>query len=97
MSHGDAANYLASLAPEGREFTEAQVKAGVDLGEQAKQEIEKVTAFKIIEKQAISDNEVVLTVYASGVNEAVRFKMQRFGNDWKFAGPIKDKGQASTK
>jgi RNA polymerase sigma factor (sigma-70 family) len=89
MSQGDVKAYRASLSPGGSEFKHAQGKSEEELAARAKAEMEKVTAFKIIDKEAISDDEVLLAVYASGINESAKFRLQRIGNEWKMAGPVK--------
>ena len=52
-------------------------------------EIEGVTAFKIIDKEMVSEDEAIITLYASGIEEAARFRLRREGADWKFDGPVK--------
>jgi len=42
-------------------------------------------------KEAVSDSEVILTVFAQGENATTRFKLQRLGDEWKVAGPLKGK------
>jgi len=91
MSHGQVKSFLASLSPESPVLRESQGKSDDEIAAQNKdfKEFDGVTAFKVINKEPVSNDEVILTVYAFGINESARFKMQRFGNDWKFAGPIK--------
>jgi len=89
MSNGDVKTYLAGLSPAGQEFKEAQDKSESELGARNKKELERVTAYKIIEKETVSDSEVMLTVYAQGENGTVRFRFHRIGNEWKMAGPVK--------
>jgi RNA polymerase sigma factor (sigma-70 family) len=93
MSQGDAKTLLASLAPETEELKNWQGKSEPEIAAKAKAEMEKVTGFKIVNKEAISDDEVVLTIYADGIGESARFKLQRIGNEWKFAGPKKGQTQ----
>lgn len=97
MSQGDAKTFLASLAPEGAEFAKWHDMSDTDLSTQIKQEFEKVTGFKIIDKEAISDDAAILTVLAAGINESARFKVQRVGNDWKVAGHVDGAGAPDTK
>ncbi len=97
MSQGDAKTFLASLAPEGAEFAKWHDMSDTDLSTQIKQEFEKVTGFKIIDKEAISDDAAILTVLAAGINESARFKLQRVGNDWKVAGHVDGAGAPDTK
>jgi hypothetical protein len=97
MSQGDAKMFRASLAPGGGEFTKWQDKPDTDLSTSIKGEFEKVTAFKIIDKEAISDEVAILTVMAGGISDVGRFKLQRVGADWKLAGPVKDAGATDAK
>ena len=97
MSQGIAKMFRASLAPEGDAFTEWLDKPDVDLSERIKGELEKVTAFEILDKDGISDDAAILTVMAKGINEVGRFKLQRVGDDWKLAGPVTDAGAPATK
>lgn len=91
MSQGDAKTFLASLSPDGAEFKELVAKSENEIATRGKAEFEKVTAFKIIDKEAISNDEVILTAFAYGINESARFRIQRAGNEWKVAGPAKNK------
>jgi RNA polymerase sigma factor, sigma-70 family len=96
MTHGEVRTFLASLSPENAEFRNAQGKSDHEIAEHTK-EFEGVTAFKIINKEPVSDDEAILTIYAFGINESARFKFQRLGSDWKFVGPIKDDQAAAAK
>ncbi len=91
MSKGDAKTFLSALSPEGENFKRVEAKSESDLAAENKREMEKVTAYKILDKEPVSDNEVVLTVYAQGENALTRFKFQRLGDEWRIAGPIKGK------
>jgi len=91
MNKGDAKTFLNSLSPEGENFKNVKDRTESDLAAENKREMEKVTAYKILDKETVSDSEVILTVYAQGENHMTRFRMQRFGNEWRAAGPIKGK------
>ena len=91
LSHGEVKTFLASQSPESPILRNAEGKSDDEIAAQNKdfKAFDGVTGFKIINKEPVTSDEVILTVYAFGINEAARFKLQRFGNDWKFAGPIK--------
>ncbi len=89
MSQGDVKTILASMSPLADEFNEWKARSEVENVERSKREMEKVKGFKILTKDIISDDEVVLGIYAEGIDEAARFRLQRIGSEWKFAGPIK--------
>ncbi|PYK97772.1 MAG: hypothetical protein DME19_15045 [Verrucomicrobia bacterium] len=57
-------------------------------------DFEQVKGFRILKKEALSDDEVVLTLYVEGLdpNEGTpKMKLQRVANEWKSAGPYKDR------
>jgi RNA polymerase sigma factor (sigma-70 family) len=89
MSTGDAKTFVAGLSPDGQDFKDAQAKSESELAAENKAELQKVTAYKIIDKAIVSDAEVILTVYAQGENATTKFRLQRFGDQWKVAGPVK--------
>ena len=81
-------------------FKEWRDKSDTDLSTELKKESEKITAFKILNKDAISEDTSVLTflVMAEGDrNEITTFKLQRIGGDWKLAGSGKEAGASGTK
>ncbi|HEX4645059.1 MAG TPA: hypothetical protein VH598_05570, partial [Verrucomicrobiae bacterium] len=90
LSHGEAKTFVASLSPDGSDFKDSQGKSEEDALAARAHDIDNVTAFKIIDRNAVSDDEVILTVFASGIDQAAKFKMQRVGLEWKFAGNIKE-------
>ena len=96
MTQGDWKTFLASLAPDGAEHRDAAGKSEAQLAARAKGEMEKVTAFKIIEKNTISDSEAILTVFASGIDDMAKFRLRRVGNEWKLDGPVKDHKETRT-
>ena len=91
MNKGDAKTFLSALSPEGENFKRVQDRNEEELAAENKAEMQKVTAYKILDKEAITDSEVILTVYAQGENAMTRFRLQRFGSEWKVAGPVKGK------
>jgi RNA polymerase sigma factor (sigma-70 family) len=91
MSKGDSKAFLSALSPDGENFKRVQDRSESELAAENKKEMEKVTAYKILDKEAVSDSEVILTVYAQGENALTRFRVQRLGDEWKVAGPVKGK------
>jgi hypothetical protein len=89
MSQGDAKTFLASLSPLADEMHDWKAKSETQIAEEAKREMEKVKGFRILTKDTTADDEVVLGIYAEGIGESARFKLQRIGGEWKFAGPVK--------
>jgi hypothetical protein len=89
MNKGDAKTFLNSLSPEGENFKHVQDRSESEVAAENKRELEKVTAYKIVDKETVSDNEVILTVFAQGESHLTKFRLQRIGTEWKLAGPIK--------
>jgi RNA polymerase sigma factor (sigma-70 family) len=92
MSQGDPKTIRSSLLPEGPLIKKWEGVPDDEVAARNKKEFEKVTAFKIIDKEVTSDDEVYLTVIASGINESGRFRIARVGNEWRVAGPAKAPG-----
>ena len=46
----------------------------------------RMTGYRILNKQAASEKEVILQVYAEGLDQTQKFSVQRFEDQWKFAG-----------
>jgi hypothetical protein len=42
-----------------------------------------------MERQNVSDNEVLLNVYIEGVGRMEKVAMKRVGNEWKFGGFVR--------
>ena len=87
MSRGDMKTMLAGVSPEeaaklGKEFE------GKSESEIAAQAVGEVTGFRIIKKEALSDDEVVLALFGDGKEETVKLKFKRFGNEWKMSGEM---------
>src|SRR5262249_3010298 len=90
MNQGDSAALANSLAPGGREFQKVQSSSPDAYLKKRKEQFDTVTAFKILDKEQVSQDEAILTVYLDGAKQADRFRLQRFGNDWKLDGPYRD-------
>ena len=53
-------------------------------------DMEKMKGFRIVKKEPVSDDQVILTVFNDGKDETAKLAFVRVGNDWKLAGPVKD-------
>jgi len=83
MSQGDVKTFQACVAPGGERLWG---KTDDEIAERIKSLFEKVTAVKILDKQVISPDEVVLNVRVEGINDTTGFRLHRLGDDWKFVG-----------
>ncbi len=100
MSQSDARTILSSLAPDGDIFKLLSQEPDEKLVIKAKSGMEKVTAIKILDKENIDDDNVILTIRTDGIDPGespARFKVERVGNEWKLAGIIRDRGTPGTK
>lgn len=92
MSNGDPDSFLASLSPAQREQMERQWqgKSRDQIAAESRREMEKNTGYHILDKQTVSEDEVVLRVFAEGdEGDLRRMRMKRFGTEWKFDGVSK--------
>ena len=90
MNQGDSAALLTSLAPGGRESQKVQSLSSDSYLKKRKEQFDTVTAFKILDKELVSPDEAILTVYLDGAKQADRFRLQRFDNEWKLDGPYRE-------
>ena len=51
----------------------------------------KITGMRVLNQQAISADEVQMSVYIEGVDRAEKLSMKRIGQDWKFGGFMREK------
>lgn len=88
ITKGDAQAWLASITPALQ--AEAKQRAGGNddklITADDKRDFAKITGYRIINKQVLSKDEVVLEVYAEGLNQTTKTSLQRIGSEWKYAG-----------
>jgi Domain of unknown function (DUF4878) len=90
-SQGDLKTMLAASSPEFRTEMEKEWenKTEAQIAQELRKETEKIAAYRILDRETVSDDEVVLNVYTEGNNRAKKLSMKKYGNEWKFAGPPK--------
>jgi len=81
---GDAKAMLDSFTPEERARWLAIHKTEEAVAAQVRRNWTGITGFRILNEQAVSDEEVVLTVYVEGVNVASKMRLKQIGGEWKF-------------
>ena len=88
ISKGDAQAWLASLTPALQ--LKARQRAGDNddkiIADDDKRDLARITGYRIIHKQVLSKDEVVLEAYAEGLNQTTKASFQRIGGEWKYAG-----------
>jgi hypothetical protein len=91
MKEGNPKSYLESLAPEEQarmaKVWENQTEAEIAAKHQS--DVSAISAFRIMERQNVSDNAVLLNVYIDGVGRMEKVAMKRVGNEWKFGGFVR--------
>lgn len=92
MREGNPKTYLESLSP-AEQARMAQLWENKPEGEVAakhQSDVSKITSFRILDRQEVSPEQVVMSVYISGVDRLEKVAMQKVGDDWKFAGFMRD-------
>jgi hypothetical protein len=90
MSQGDYNASLASMSPDEAE-REAKDKTPEQLREKWQRAAAQFNTYRIIDRNEISAEEMVLVIYASGEKKAVLpMKLIKVGEEWKFAGAVTD-------
>jgi cell division septum initiation protein DivIVA len=92
MSQGDYRTFLESLSPEEAARWSGKSKTPEQLAEDGRREMAKVASYRVLEKDEVSADEVVLVVYAAGgESKVLPMQMRKVGEQWKFAGMATDR------
>lgn len=91
MREGNPKTYLASLSPEEQErMSKAWESASEgEVAAKHQKDVANITGVRILEKQLVTPNEIVMDVYVEGVGKMEKVSMKRVANDWKFGGFIR--------
>lgn len=92
MKEGNPKTYAASLAPE-EQTRMAQTwanKSEAEIAAKHQQDVAAITGMRILERQAASPDEVVMSVYIEGVGRMEKVSMKRLGEEWKFGGFLRN-------
>src|SRR5665213_4209071 len=65
ISQGDENTYMASLSPELQDAMQSQLADG-SFAENGPMEMGNATGFRILDRETVSDNEQIITVYMDG-------------------------------
>ncbi|TMQ01516.1 MAG: DUF4878 domain-containing protein [Verrucomicrobia bacterium] len=93
MREGDTKTILGAVTPEemARMQSEWAGKSEAEISADAKRGTEKINSIRILDSRAISEDEVVLNVYAAGGEDKIqKISMKRLGGEWRMAGPKKE-------
>jgi RNA polymerase sigma factor (sigma-70 family) len=88
VAHDDAKTLVASVSPAMQEkFAGKQAAEIISAKDQA--DFAKMSGYRILDKQVVSENEVTFEMYAEGLDQTQKFSVQRIGGEWKFGGKAK--------
>jgi hypothetical protein len=55
------------------------------ISEKDRVEFAKMTGFQILDKQLLSDDQVMFEIYTEGLDQTQKIVLQRIGSEWKFS------------
>jgi hypothetical protein len=85
ISQGDESTYLAGLSPELRNEMQAQLADG-SFAQMAPLEMGNATGYRIVERESISDSQVIYTIYMDGENDQVDMVLNYTNGVWAVSG-----------
>jgi hypothetical protein len=92
MKEGNPKTYLESLSPEeqARMSKVWENKSETEIAAKHQSDVSAITGMRVLDRQAISPEEVQMTVYIQGVDRMEKVSMKFMNNEWKFGGFIRD-------
>jgi hypothetical protein len=95
MREGKPQTYLESLSLEERErlIKGWQNKSEAEIIAKHQQDVASITGIRVLERQAISENEMLMNVYVEGPGRLEKVSLKRIGDEWKFGGYIRDQAK----
>ena len=95
MQQGNPKQYFESLTPEeqARMAKAWEGKSQEEIAAKHQNDTAKITGMRVLNQQAVSADEVQMSVYIEGVDRAEKLTMKRVGQDWKFGGFMRDPKQ----
>lgn len=85
ISQGDESSYMAGLSPELSQEMQGELN-GADFSETGPLELGDVTGFRIADRQAVSDDEVIYTLYMDGEGDQVDMVLDYVNGAWVIVG-----------
>lgn len=94
MKEGNPKSYLDSLSPEEqtRIAKTWENKSEAEIAAKHQGDVSAIGGIRILERQEVSPEEVVMNVYLDSVGRMERVSMKRIGADWKFNGFVRNPG-----
>lgn len=85
ISEGDETTYLAGLSPELRNEMQGQL-AGGSFAETGPLEMGNATGYRIVDREAVSDSQVIYTIYMDGEHDQVDMVLSFTNGVWVVSG-----------
>jgi hypothetical protein len=85
ISEGDEENYLASLSPELQDEMMSELEDG-DFEDIGPLQLSNATGYRILDRDSVSDDERVITLYMDGDPDIVSLYVVNTPNGWRVAG-----------
>jgi hypothetical protein len=85
ISDGDESTYLAGLSPELRDEMQAQLADG-SFAETGPLEMSNATGYRIVDRETVSDSQVIYTIYMDGENDQVDMVLSYTNGGWVVSG-----------
>jgi len=84
ISQGDEDSYLESLSPDLQDEMESELAEG-SFGDLGPLEMKDATGFRIVDRETISDDKEIITIYVDGQPEETSLPLIRTPDGWKIA------------
>jgi RNA polymerase sigma factor (sigma-70 family) len=88
VANGDVKTLVASVSPAMQEKFAGKRDSEI-IAAKDHEDFAKITGYRILDRQDLSENEVVFEMYAEGLEQTQKFSVQRIGGEWKFGAKAK--------
>ncbi len=88
LDHGEAATFLKGCTPALQQqlAREWAGQSDTELAATARDQVGRITGYRVVDRVAVSDSEVILTVYGSGSGDLSAMRLQLIDGEWRYAG-----------
>ena len=85
ISEGDQDSYMNGMTPELQDQMQSDF-ADSDFSDEGPMQMSDTTGFRILDREIISDNEVIYTLHMDGEEDEIPILLQKVGDEWKISG-----------